>query len=271
MKLLFVDLDGTLLTDEKKISDIDMAAINKMIEAGHKVIINSGRPLLSILGLAEQFGFIREGFYLSSFNGGLIYDPVKKERLVYHPVDVELTRYFFDEAYKAGIHCHTYSDTNVISEHMTRELEFYTQRVKVPGMVVDDFRTVVSEPPKIILICLEGKEPLERFRLEHEEIAKDRLYTTFSDPKLLEYSDPLTNKGEAIRFLCDYLNVPIEDSVAAGDEENDIPMIEAAGVGCAMRNGTEQVKNVADYTTEKTNNEGGIAEIIYKFILDAGI
>lgn len=269
MKLLFVDLDGTLLNDEKTINDADMTAINEMIMAGHKVIINSGRPLYSIMGLAEKFGFLRDGFYLSSFNGGLIYDPVEKKRLIYHPVDVDLVRYFFDEAYKAGIHCHTYTDTNVISEHDTEAFNFYTKRINMPGKIVNDFREEVSAPPKIILISLEGKEALEQFRIEHEDYAKDRLYTTFSDPRLLEYSHPLTNKGEAVRFMCNYLEVPIKDSVSAGDEENDIPMISTAGTGCVMKNGTDETKEVADYITERTNNEGGIAEIIYKFILSA--
>ena len=270
MKLLFVDLDETLLTTDKRINEIDMQAINDMIKAGHKVIINSGRPLYSILGLAEKFGFIREGFYLSSFNGGLIYDPVNKKKLVFRHVDVEMARYFFDEARKAGIHCHTYSESNVISEHDTEELAFYTERIKMPGLVVDDFRTVVSEPPKMILIALDGRERLEKFRKDHEEFSKDKLYTTFSDARLLEYADPLSNKGEAVRFMCEYFNVPISDSVAAGDEENDIPMIIAAGTGVAMKNGTDSTKAVADYITENTNNEGGIAEIIHKFILNAG-
>ena len=267
MKLLFVDLDETLLTSDKTVSPQDMTAINEMISAGHKVIINSGRPLYSILGIAEKIDFLREGFYISSFNGGLIYDPVKKERLVSRSVDKDICRYFFDEARKAGIHCHTYTENNVVSERATKEFEFYTNRIHMPGIVVDDFSEVVDEPPKMILISLDGKEVLEKFRIEHEEFAKGRLYTTFSDARLLEYSNLLANKGEAIKYMCEYLNVSIEDTVAAGDEENDIPMIKVAGVGCAMKNATEATKECADYITDRTNNEGGISEIIYKFIL----
>jgi len=266
MKLLFLDLDETLLMSNKDINPVDMAAIDEMILMGHKVVINSGRPLYSILVLAEKFGFIREGFLIASFNGGMIYDPVRKEILCRRSVNADVCRFLFDEAYKAGIHCHTYSDNNVISEHATKELDYYTSRIHMPGKVVNDFREEVTNPPKIILISLDGKETLEKFRLEHEEFSKDKLYTTFSDSRLLEYADPLSNKGEAVRFLCNHLNVPVSDTVAAGDEENDIPMIIAAGTGVAMKNGTQITKDSADYITQKTNNEGGIAEIIHKFI-----
>lgn len=269
MKLLFLDLDGTLLNDEKEISPVDMAAIDKMIAAGHKVIINTGRPLYSVMILAEKFGFLREGFYISAFNGGLIYDPVSDEKLKYDTLPTDVVRYMFDEAYKMGLHVHTYIDDHVVSEKDTKELEFYTKRIKMPPLVVDDFVSATKGiQPKIIVISLDGKERLIAYREAVKDYAEEMgLYSTFSDVRLLEYANPLANKGEAIRFMCKHLGVDIKDTVAAGDEENDLPMIEAAGTGVCMKNGVDGLKAVADYITKHTNNEGGIAEIIDKFIL----
>ena len=269
MKLLFLDLDGTLLNDEKSISDGDMQAIDEMIAAGHKVIINTGRPLYSTLKIAEKFGFLREGFYLSTFNGGLIYEPVSKKRLKYDTLSEDIIRYMLDEAYKMGLHAHTYTDTHVVSEKDTKELKFYTDRIKMPPKVVKDFREETNGmAPKLILISLDGKERLSAYRDKLESYAKENnIYSTFSDARLLEYAHPLANKGEAIRFMCRHLAVDISDTVAAGDEENDLPMIETAGVGVCMKNGTLPVKEKADYVTEHTNNENGIKEIIEKFIL----
>ena len=71
-----------------------------------------------------------------------------------------------------------------------------------------------------------------------------------------------------MKHLCEYLNIPIENSVAAGDEENDTTMLEVAGVGAAMANGIDITKNAADYITEHDNNHDGISEIIEKFILE---
>lgn len=269
MKLLFLDLDGTLLNDDKEINKEDMQAIEEMLAAGHKVIINTGRPLFSVMVLAEKFGFLREGFYISAFNGGLVYDPVKKERLKFDCLPEEVVRYMFDEAYDMGLHAHTYIDDHVVSERDTEELAFYTKRIHMPSLVVDDFREHTKGfPPKVIIISLEGKDKLEAYRDRLNEYTNEKgLYCTFSDVRLLEYANPLANKGEAIRFMCRHLGVDIEDTVAAGDEENDLPMIEAAGVGVCMNNGVETLKSAADYVTEHTNNQGGIKEIIEKFIL----
>ncbi|MDY4428144.1 MAG: Cof-type HAD-IIB family hydrolase [Lachnospiraceae bacterium] len=271
MKLLFLDLDGTLLNDKKEINKADMDAIDEMISKGHKVIINTGRPLYSALLLSEKFGFLREGFYISSFNGGLIVDPMTKKRLKYDTVPDEIVRHMFDEAYKLGLHAHTYNDEYVVSERDTKELEFYTKRISMPPFVVSDFRDALSEgAPKIIIVSLDGKERLIEYREKLRDYENEHnLYSTFSDSRLLEYANPLANKGEAVRFLCRYLGVDISDSIAAGDEENDMPMIEAAGIGVCMKNGQDTLKSVADYVTERTNNECGIKEIIEKFILNS--
>ena len=269
MKLLFLDLDGTLLNDDKEISAGDMEAIERMLKAGHKVIINSGRPLYSIMVLARKFNFLREGFYISAFNGGLIYDPVNDKRIKNDTLDDEVVRYMFDKAYEMGLHAHTYIDDHVVSERDTRELRFYTERIHMPPLITDDFsKETNGAPPKVIVISLDGKEHLEKYRDVMQAFADEKkLYCTFSDVRLLEYANPLANKGEAIRFMCRYLGVDISDTVAAGDEENDLPMIETAYVGVCMKNGVEALKDKADYITENTNNECGIKEIIEKFIL----
>ncbi len=269
MKLLFLDLDGTLLNDNKEIEQGDMEAIEEMLRAGHKIIINSGRPLFSILKLAEKFDFLREGFYLSAYNGGLIYAPATKERLKYDTLDSEIVRHMFDEAYKMGLHCHTYTDDHVVSERKTEELDFYTKRIGMPPQIVDDFISVTNGvQPKVIIISLDGRDKLEAYRDRLADFTRENnLYCTFSDARLLEYANPNANKGEAIRFMCQHLLVDISDTVAAGDEENDLPMILAAGTGVCMKNGVEGLKALADYVTENTNNECGIREIIYKFII----
>ncbi|MBR2036785.1 MAG: HAD hydrolase family protein, partial [Lachnospiraceae bacterium] len=71
----------------------------------------------------------------------------------------------------------------------------------------------------------------------------------------------------AVRFLAEYLNIPIENTIAVGDAENDIPMLEAAGLGVAMKNASDDIKQHADYITKLDNNEGGVGEVIRKFML----
>ncbi len=267
-KILFTDLDGTLLDGEKKISAHTLNMIHHMQQEGHKFVLSSGRPLNSVLAVSEQFGFTGPGSYVSAFNGGLIYDCYEKKTLLRSAIPFAYVQYIFDRAREAGHHAHTYSATHIISLKDSPELAHYTRHVKMPSIVTEDVLSVLTEEPmKIIIMDLEGRERLEKFRSDLEPWAAGKVSSTFSSPLLLEYGSLASTKGNGIRFLCDYLHVPIENSVAAGDEENDTTMLEAAGIGVAMANGTDIAKAAADYTTEHDNNHDGIAEIIEKFIL----
>lgn len=266
-KILFSDLDGTLLNSEKNINETDLAAIRKMTADGHKFVIATGRPIQSAIKIAERYDFVTPGFYIASFNGGLIYDCYKKAAIEKHTVPLDVVRHLFDEAAKAGLHCHTYSRTHVISEHDTEALRHYTKHIGMPPLVVEDVTAALSEEPiKLIVISLKSREELTAFRKKLAPWESGKLCSTFSSDILLEYANPASTKGNAVKFLCDYFGIPIENAIAAGDEENDISMIDAAGCGVVMCNGTEITKTHADYITDHDNEHGGIAEIIEKFV-----
>lgn len=267
-KILFTDLDGTLLNSEKNISPEDLKAIEQLTASGHKFVISTGRPIQSAVKIAQKYGWSGEGYYISSYNGGLIYDCSNNEAIIKRPVPLPYVRYILDEAYKAGLHAHTYDDVNVVSEHATKELEEYTRTIMVPGIVVKSATEYLKEEPiKVIVISHESHSVLDKFRDHMAPWCEGKLATVFSSPILLEFENPLATKGFSVEFMCRHFNIPIEDSIAVGDEENDISMIKAAGLGIAMINGTENTKAAADHITENDNDHSGISEIIYKFIL----
>lgn len=267
-KILFTDLDGTLLNNDKNISPEDIEAIKELTASGHKFVISTGRPIQSAIQISRRYGWTGEGYYISSYNGGLIYDCSTDSTIIRHPVPKPYVRHIMDEAWKAGFHTHTYDDVNVVSEHDTRELHKYCTGIMVPPVVVDDVTAYLkNDPIKVIVICLESRERLDAFREYMSPWCKDRVTMVFSSPILLEFENPAATKGLAVKFMCDHFNIPIEDSVAVGDEENDISMIEVAGTGVAMCNGTEITKAAADYITSNDNNHSGISEIIHKFLL----
>ena len=105
------------------------------------------------------------------------------------------------------------------------------------------------------------------YQKKTNEWADGKVDRFFSSNEYLEHVAPGINKGAAVAFLCEYTGIPLCNTVAAGDAENDISMIKAAHVGCAMKNAEENVKKAADYITENDNNHDGVAEIICKFIL----
>lgn len=267
-KILFTDLDETLLSSDKTISKENLEAIRKMTEAGHKFVISTGRPLQSALLLAREYNFIAPGFYVSSFNGGLIYDCYEQKTLSTASIPLPLVRTIFDEAKKRSIHVHTYSKEAVIAERDSEMLRHYVRVIKLPSLIVDSVTDYLDyEPLKVIVADLHDHEMLEDFRQTMKPVLEPALNSVFSNPSLLEYGNPAATKGNAVKSICEYFNIPIENSIAAGDEENDITMIDVAGVGVAMCNGKENVKRHGDYITEHDNNHHGIKEIIEKFIL----
>lgn len=268
MKILFTDLDGTLLTDDKRISDTDLKNIRQMTDKGNQFVIASGRPLPSVLELSEQYGLIRPGFYVSCFNGSVIYDCYNKKTVQRITVPFDDVQYLFDEAVKEGLHVHTYSDTEIIAAASTPELEHYLKHIHMPGVITTDFKAHMEhEPSKIIVMSFESRDRLIRFEKDHEIYTKNRLNTTYSCDFMLEYSSLSGSKGNSLLAMCQFLGIPVSDSIAVGDEENDLSMICAAGVGVVMKNGKDSVKEYADYITENDNNHNAISEIIERFIL----
>ena len=275
MKLLFTDLDGTLLTDNKTILDVDMKAIEEMHACGHKLVLCTGRPLTSAKRLAQKYGFDKPGYFLVSFNGGLIFDYATEQSILTRYIPVESVKFIMDEAHRHGFHAHTYSGDLVVSEYETEQLKTYCRLMQMDYVIVEDIReyygefinVVVKPPIKVNVITPFGHETLLDFRAEMRKTTAGKLFDVFSKPEMLEFSHMKSNKGDAVRFMAEYYKVPLSDTVAVGDEENDCPMIEAAGVGVAMANASPVAKSVADYVTTLDNNHGGIAEIIKKFVI----
>ena len=267
-KILFTDLDGTLLDSGKSITPANLDAIDRMIRQGHKFVIATGRPMQSAIQISRRYGWTGEGYYIASYNGGLIYDCNEDKPLVRFPVKMEYVRHILDEAKAAGIHAHTYDDVNVVSEKDTPELQLYCNGIMVPPVVVDDVTTYLKdEPIKVVAISRGAHAVLDGFRSRLAPYCEGKLTTVFSNPMLLEFENPRSTKGGAVTYMCSHFNIPISDSIAVGDEENDISMISAAGTGVAMANATDEVKAIADYITEHDNDHDGISEIINKFIL----
>ncbi|MBQ7562442.1 MAG: HAD family phosphatase [Lachnospiraceae bacterium] len=268
-KLLFTDLDATLLSSDKTVSNGNLSAIGEMIKRGHKFVLASGRPLLSVLKIAEQYGWDGPGYYISSYNGGLVYDCGAKKDILIHSIALSDVRFLLTEAHKAGLHAHTYDREHVVSLYDTPELNRYIKGIRMPKLVVDDLEGhFAADPPiKAIVISYEGRERLSAFQKSVRDYTDGRLSYTFSNPNFLEYAHILSSKGASLSFLAEFLGIAMENTIACGDEENDLSMIEAAGTGVVMQNGTDAVKSHADYITTADNDHDGIAEVIYHFIL----
>ncbi|MGN0290779.1 MAG: Cof-type HAD-IIB family hydrolase [Lachnospiraceae bacterium] len=267
-KILFTDIDGTLLNDKREIPKENKEAIDKALAAGHSIVIATGRPLDSGKKIVEELGLTMQGCYMIAYNGAIIYDcgndRVLEKKFVPYPYVEEL----FKRGKEAGLYVQTYNKTQIITTQDTPELEYYRQHTKLTYQVVDDVMSVLEEEPqKVMLINLTDKKKLEKFQADNLEWEEGKCHSFFSMDTYLEYAPINATKAYGIHYLCELLGVPLENTIAAGDERNDIPMIEEAHIGVAMKNAKDEVKASADYITKKNNNEGGIAEVIEKFML----
>lgn len=267
-KIFFTDLDGTLLNDDKEITPGNQAAIDETLAQGHIVVISTGRPLPSARIQAQRLGLTRKGCYAITYNGSQIYDMYREETIYARPVPLELVGPLFHSARERGLHIQTYSSTHVVAERETQDLKAYSQRTLLPYQVVPDITAALAEAPyKILAVDFAGHERLVRFQQEVMTEYEGVLDNYFSDDNLLEIIPAGISKGFAVKWMCDYLGIPLENSVAAGDAQNDITMLEAAHIGAVMRNAFPGIAEHGDYVTQADNNHDGVAEILHRFIL----
>lgn len=267
-KILFVDLDATLLCDDKSISKSNCEAIHRMLEAGHYIVLSTGRPVESARIVARVLGLTVPGCYMMAFNGAVLYDCAADYILLKRSIPIEVVQEIFERAARAGLYAQTFNNTDIITTRHTRELDYYKGKspmaYKLSKNVLD---ALDEEPQKVMLVALERKERLVRFQRENHSWEQGKCNSFFSCNEYLEYCPLNTSKGTGVEFLTKILSMPPDSTVAVGDEQNDIMMVRAAHIGIAMKNGIREIKEVADYVTENDNNHDAIAEVIEKFIL----
>jgi len=269
-RLLFLDLDGTLLNDAKQITHGNKEALERTLQRGHGVIIATGRPLKSALALARRLELDQPGCYTIAYNGAKVYDWSKQETIFSRTHEIPPVLRVFEKANKMGEHIQTYDSEDVLVEPQGDDeaVRRYCQMVGMTFRVIDDVRKDLKENPvKCLAINYEKKDGL----LQMQDWIRESMPEVdcfFSCEQFLEIVPKGMNKGEAVKMLCNLLGVEIENAVAVGDAANDLAMLKAAGIGVAMCNGSEEVKAAADYITKRDNNHDGVAEVADKFFYE---
>lgn len=269
-RLLFLDLDGTLLNDAKEITSGNREALERTLQRGHGVIITTGRPLKSALEQARRLGLDKPGCYTIAYNGAMVYDWDKQDTVFSRALTIDSVIRAFEKANELGEHIQTYDSLDVLVEPRGDDetVRRYCKMVSMTHRVIDDIHTDLKEAPvKCLLINYRQKSGLVKMQEWLRENMAD-MDCFFSCEQFLEVVPKGMNKGEAVRMLCDLLKVDIENAVAAGDAANDLAMLKAAGIGVAMMNGSDEVKAAADYITTRDNNHDGVAEVADKFFYE---
>lgn len=270
-KILFLDLDGTLLNDAKQITQDNREALKKALDAGHKVVITTGRAMASAVKQNMKLGLTVPGCYIIAYNGGMIMDSHSGQIIFQELLPGDIALRTIQLARERRVHIQTYDAEGVVLEPWAVDegLAHYCNGSKLSYRVVEDLAEELQQDvPKVVAIDLHDRKPMEELSAAVMQELGQWVDCYFSCAEYLEIVPKGVNKGNAIAWMCRELGVDIADSIACGDAENDLAMIRTAGIGVAMANGTEAAKSAADYITEHDNNHDGIAEVVEKFLLN---
>lgn len=266
-KLIALDMDGTLLNTEKKITKNTKKALKKAEEKGVKVVLASGRPLSGITKFLEELDLMKGDDYALSFNGGIVINSKTEEIINSSLLKGSDLKYLYNISKELGVNIHAFS---VKEGLITPKMSQYTQHeCDINGIeaTIKDLNEVEDDEDIVKVMMIDPQEILDK---AIEKLPKDLYdkYSVFkSAPFFLEFTNKEVDKGKGLKKLGEYLGIKQEEIIACGDAGNDLSMIKYAGLGVAMENATEDVKKAADYITLSNDNDG-IAHVVEKFILN---
>lgn len=266
-KIIFLDLDGTLTNDEKKITPKTKEALLDIQKRGHIVALASGRPTPGMGFIAKELELEKYGGYVMSFNGGKIINWKTKETVFENTLDRKYLPDLIRYARQNNLGLITYDNKQgLVATRVDPYVMLETVKInRIPAFLTDVVKYVDYNPNK----CLYTVDP--EISEYHEKRLAEKFGDVLSVYRSTDYFIEIVPKGidkaASIKVLIDKLNIPHENTIACGDGFNDLSMIKYAAVGVAMENAVDAVKESADYITA-SNNDDGIAEVVEKFITD---
>ncbi len=266
-KILALDIDGTLTNSRKEISQKTLDKLMEIQERGHIVAIASGRPLPGIRKIADLLQLDKYGGYVLAFNGGRIVHYQTGEVVYQANIDNQTAKKIYDYALKMDIGMVTYEGDVVITG--TRIDDYMDMEARLNHMEIrqiPDFRAYIDFPLNKCLLTAEDKKAAA-VEEELKRLYGDKVNIFRSEPFFVEIMPPDVHKATSLEKLLGILEMNVADLIACGDGYNDLTMIQYAGVGVAMANAQQVVKDNADYIT-LSNDEDGLVPVIDRFILN---
>lgn len=271
IRLIAIDLDGTLLDHDLSFRPESKEAIAAAVRRGITVTLATGRMYQSAAPWAEVFG-LSEG-PLIVYNGALVRHWPNGRTIFHRPVEPDLALLVAEFCRDRGIYLQAYFDDNYYVPAEGEKSELYRSISGVKGIPVGgiveflDSRPVDDAAPTKLLV-IDDPERLDQVQKELHNLMGERVYLTRSFPFFLEILAERVSKGAALRAIAKDLEIQTADIMAIGDNFNDLPMIEAAGVGVAVAGAPEKVRVRANYVTRGEAGDG-VTEAIRRFALEA--
>ena len=266
-KLLVLDVDGTLLNDEREISKRTLAALLKVQQMGVRIVLASGRPTYGLMPLAQTLELGNYGGFVLSYNGCQIIKAQNGEILFERRINPEMLPYLEKKARKNGFAIFTYHDDTLITDSPDNEYiknEALLNNLKI--IREDEFSTAIDFAPCKCMLVSDKEKALIGLEQHWEKRLAGTLDAFRSEPYFLEVVPCGVNKANTLGALLEHLGVTREEVIAVGDGVCDVTMLQLAGMGVAMGHSQDSVKVCADYVTA-SNEEDGVALAVEKLIL----
>jgi Cof subfamily protein (haloacid dehalogenase superfamily) len=262
ISLFLADVDGTLVTEDKVLTERARAAVHRLHEAGIRFAITSGRPPRGMAMLIEPLALKTP---IAGFNGGVYVDSdlsISSERCI----APEAARRAFDLMRERGLDVWVYCGNEwLIRDPAAPHVEREAWTVKFSPTVVDDFADALHRAAKIVGVS-DDHELVRRCESDLTDALGTSASAARSQPYYVDVTHPEANKGAVVEHLSACLDIPSEQIATIGDSPNDVLMFRKSGLSIAMGNASDEVKRQADVVTDSYNDEG-FAKAVERFIL----
>ena len=268
IKLVAIDMDGTLLDDDKTLPQANISAIRQVAESGVKVVLCTGRQRSGILPYLEALGLGTEREYVILNNGCLIYQTDDWQALDRQTLSYSEMKVLAQVA-------EAYSDVDVT---FIEDKHYYSLGNEVPQLVKEDAELVFDTPIATSIEAMRNRtvykvmymanpQALDQFQKSVEQVLSKDFSLVRSQTYLYEALPKGITKSSGLATLCQRLNITPDEVMAIGDAANDVEMLDFAKYSVAMGNASQTIKNQCRYVT-KTNNEAGVAHALNHWVLE---
>ncbi|MDD4843837.1 MAG: Cof-type HAD-IIB family hydrolase [Anaerotignum sp.] len=264
-KMIFSDMDGTLLKNDIEVSEKNKIAIQKAVKKGVQFVICTGRGLFGVERYLEQLNLIGGEGYVICQNGGAVYNLKDMSLAIRESFSPKIYAPVVEFARELGLELYYYDDRVFIAERETQRVQRYCQ---VMGSGVKIMKEPLKYQGEFTKSLVTGeRDKLLILQKKVQDIAGKELDCFFSSKIFMEVVKKGVSKGNIMEETAKKAGVPIQSVIAVGDSDNDISMIKKAGLGIAVANADPEVKEIADFVTKNRCEQDAIAEVIEKFIL----
>lgn len=268
-KMLVIDVDGTLLNDDKQISKRSLSTLTKIQQMGMRIMLASGRPTYGLLSLAKQLDLGTYKGYILSYNGGQVINAADGKVIFERRINPEYIPYLEKEAHKHGFAIMTYNGDTIVTD--SPENKHIIDEAKLNGMKIEYqefFSASIEYSPCKCMLVSDDEPELVKLENNWKRRLNGVLDVFRSEPYFLEVVGTRVDKANTLGVIMELEHLNTDQIAVFGDGVADVTMLQLTDLGIAMANAPDSVKRCADYVT-LSNNEDGVAVALEKAILTA--